>query len=342
MALVYLLYGQNAVEIEDRISAIRRELDPSSLATSVLDLSTFPLDAVKNACHSAPFFGSGRTIVLKNVAATSSRVPRRTSIASEWSDLLEVILESPESSTILLSTEENLASTSVVVKAAKMNDWKIESFPIPRGEELARWVAQRGQMHGVDFGRDAAVALLSRLYPTSWRQESRFDSTRLDMKLIATEVEKLACAAIDGSVAERTVHELVADRSGYTAFKLNDLVYAGRTDPALAELEQVLSSGDEPERILAQFASEAAGLSAAGSIQSYDVQAVSRTSGISEGRLRMLSRKQVSQDKRALRSVSERLRQAEWLVKSGRSPRSESVIVATAAEVSETVRRSRQ
>lgn len=341
MASVYLLYGQNTVDLNERIEVIRRDLDPSSLASSVNDLATTPLDAVRNSCHSAPFFGSGRTIVLTNVAATSSRNPRRTAVAPEWTDLLDVILESPQSSSIVLRADENLASTSLVVKAAKKHGWAIETFPIPRGDELARWVAERGRMVGVNIGRGAAISLLTRLYPTSWRQESRFESVVLDMTLIATEVEKLACATIDGNINEETVIELVADRSGYTAFKLNDLVYSGQPELALAELEQVLSSGDEPERILAQFASEAAGLTAARRIPDFAPAAVSRSSGISEGRLRMLTRKAVSQDDLALRSVIEHLRRAEWLVKSGRSPRSESVIVATAAEVSETVRRSR-
>jgi DNA polymerase III delta subunit len=340
MASVYLLYGQNAVDLGERIDVIRRELDPNSLASSVLDLTVTPLDAVRNACHSAPFFGSGRTVVLANIGVTSARSPRRTALAPEWAELLQVVLDSPQSTSIILKADENLAATSVIVKAAKQHHWTIESFPVPRGDELARWVAERGRMLNVVIGRNAATTLLSRLYPTSWRQESRFDATALDMRLIATEVEKLACAAIDGTVDELTVAELVGDRSGYTAFKLNDLVFSGQSELALAELDQVLSSGDEPERILAQFASEAAGLSAAGKVPEFDPPAVSRSSGISEGRLRMLNRKSASRDDHALRMVIERLRRAEWLVKTGRSPRSESVIVATAAEVSETLRRS--
>jgi DNA polymerase III delta subunit len=338
---VYLMHGQNEVDLDERVEDIRRDLDPNSLASSVLDLTNTPLDEIRNACHSAPFFGSGRTVILRNVAATSSRSPRRSAGAPDWNDLLEVVLNSPDSSSIVLRADESLASTSVFVKSAKQHGWTIESFPVPRGDELARWVAERARATGVNIARNAATMLLSRLYPTSWRQESRFDSILLDTRLIATEIEKLACAASDGAIDQRTVEELVADRSGYTAFKLNDLIYSGQSEVALSELEQVLSSGEEPERVLAQVASEAAGLTAAGMIPDFDLPAVSRSAGMSEGRLRMLTRKPVSQDTLALKLVSERLRRAEWLVKTGRSPRSEAVIVATTAEVSEAVRRSR-
>ncbi len=281
-------------------------------------------------------------VILTNANAASGRGSKRRAESSVgWKDLVAVLEATPPTTTVVVRADETLASSSVIIKAAVSHKWTVEAFPVPRGEGLVRWVLERGTNAGVSVSLQAAIQLLTRLYPTSWQQESRFDNTVIDTRLIATEVDKLACAAVDGVVDEDVVRELVADRSGYTAFKLNDLVYTGQSGPALQELERVLSSGDEPERILAQFASEAAGLEAARNLGEYDPPAVARASGVSEGRLRMLRQKPAARDRETLAQGIERLRRAEWLVKTGRSSRTESVIVATTASVAETFRRSR-
>lgn len=339
---VYLLYGQNSVALDDRVQELRQQLDTSGLGTVALDVSTATPDEILTACHSAPFFGAGRTVILKNISSTAGKGSRRSSNQVEWAEVERVISTTPETTTVILRADENLASNSVIVKAGKKLGWQVETFAVPRGEELARWVAERGHREGVSFSKNAAISLLTRLYPTSWRQESRFDATVIDTRMIATEVEKLACAADDGSVDEELVRRLVADRSGVTAFRLNDLTYSGQTGPALQELEQVLASGDEPERIIAQLASEAVGLQAASRVGDFDSASVSKVSGVSEGRLRMLRQKPVAADERAVQSIAERLRRAEWLVKTGRTSRTGSVIVPAVGAVAEDVRRSRR
>jgi DNA polymerase III delta subunit len=338
---VFLLHGPNAVNLDDRVRELRQEFDPTGMGASVLDLTVASLDEVSAACHSVPFFGTGRTVVITNVGKTTGKGTRSSGSSVEWKELLDVLEATPDSSSLILRADEILPTSSVIVKAANRLGWHVEPFPMPRGEELAQWVAERGQMAGVFISRSAAMLLLTRLYPTSWRQESRFDNTQLDSRLIATEVEKLACAAVDGDVDETIVSELVADRSGFTAFKLNDLVYSGQARAALTELDQVLSSGDEPERVIAQFASEAAGLSAARHLPEFDPPSVAKASGISEGRLRVLRQKPAARDPRALTSAIENLRRTEWLVKTGRAPRGEAVIVAAAAEIAEEFRRTR-
>lgn len=340
--MVLILHGQNAVNLDERIRELQGQFDPSGLGSSALDVPSSSIDEIASACHSAPFFGGTRLVVLTNANAASGRGGKRGADASStWKDLLPVLEATPATTTVIVRVDENLASSSVIVKAAAGHNWDVEAYTVPRGEKLVRWVVERGTTSGVSVTKAAATELLTRLYPTSWQHESRFDATVLDTRLIATEIEKLSCAAVDSVVDEKVVRTLTADRSGYTAFKLNDLVYTGQSGPALQELERVLSSGDEPERILAQYASEAAGLEAARNVAEYDPGTVSRASGVSEGRLRMLGQKPASRDPKALAEGIERLRRAEWLVKTGRAQRSEAVIVSTTAGLAETFRRSR-
>lgn len=337
MPQVYLLHGLNSVDLDERVHRLQQEIDLSGMGGSTLDLAVASLDQVSNACHAAPFFGGSRVVLLKNAGAAA----KRGSGGIDIQDLIEVLKASPDSTTILLRFDETVASNSVVMKAAKQQGWRVEAYPVMRGEDLARWVAERARIAGSGISRSAAVMLLSRLYPTSWRQESRFETSSLDARLIVTEVEKLAIAAGDADVDDALVEELVADRSGYTAFRLNDLIYNGQADHALVELEQVLASGDEPERVIAQFGSESAGLSAARALPEFDLASVSKASGISEGRLKALRGKPASRNETGLRNAAEQLRNAEWTVKTGRAPRGDAIIVATAAEVAEGFRRSR-
>lgn len=337
MPQVYLLHGLNSVDLDERVHKLQQEIDPAGMGGSTLDLAVASLDQVSNTCHAAPFFGGSRAVLLKNAGS----VGKRGSGGIEMKDLLNVLTASPDSTTILLRFDETVASNSVVMKAAKQQGWCVEAFPLLRGEDLAHWVAERARLAGSGISRSAAALLLSRLYPTSWRKESRFETSPLDARLIVTEVEKLAIAAGDVDIDDALVEELVADRSGYTAFRLNDLIYNGQTDHALVELEQVLASGDEPEQVIAQFASESAGLSAARALPEFDLLSVSKASGISEGRLKVLRGKPASRNETGLRNAAEQLRNAEWTVKTGRASRGDAIIVATAAEVAEGFRRSR-
>src|SRR5690606_21794172 len=115
---VYLLHGQNAVDIDERQQALVSELDATGVGSTVLDLASSSLDQIANACHAAPFFGAGRTIVLKNVALASKRGPRGANVP-DWKDLLAVLEASPPTSTIILRADETIPSNSGIIKAAQ-------------------------------------------------------------------------------------------------------------------------------------------------------------------------------------------------------------------------------
>jgi hypothetical protein len=156
------------------------------------------------------------------------------------------------------------------------------------------------------------------------------------MRLLATEIAKLACAAQDGEVGAETIAALVADRSGFTAFKLNDETYEGRTSPALVELDHVLAAGEAPEKVLGQLAQQATAFNAAGMANQFGPDTVAQASGISAGQIGLtVSRKSGWRNRPAVRRAAESLRRGEWLVKTGRTRRTESVIVPIVGEIAE-------
>jgi DNA polymerase III delta subunit len=239
---------------------------------------------------------------------------------------------------LMLRHQGTLPARSVFMKLASGADWTVEAYPAPRGRELVEWVSARAQRAGAMIDQAAAEDLLQRLFPNVWRQEGRYETLTIDMRLLATEVEKLACAA-DGAIESALVDELILDRSGYTPFKLADDVFEGRTEAALRELDQVLATGEPPERLLAQLARETTAQVAARQVDQFDTKQVADASEISAGQLGVIvQRKSAWRKAQALGLAAEETRRAEWLVKTGRSPRAESVIVPLVAALAETFR----
>lgn len=335
--MIYLLHGPNTVDLDDRIAELRREFDPSGFGVSVVDLAEDSLETLSSAVNATPFFGGQRIVLLKGANLSSG--DRASS-----DRILEILSSAPPTTTIIIRQDSTIPSNSRLIKTVTSQNGTVEQYPLLRGRELLEWVIKRGQMAGVTVQQPAAQRLLERLYPTAWNPSSREMryAPPLDMRLIATEVEKLATAAPGGEVGEVLVEELVADRSGYTAFKLNDDVYEGRTERALSELEQVMASGEQPERVLAQVAREGMALNATRQAREYDQKAVAIAAEISPGQLGfMLNNKSGWRNVDALRRSAEETRRAEWLVKTGRTQRTETVIVPLVGTIAETFKSSR-
>ncbi|MDQ3549713.1 MAG: hypothetical protein M3439_12945, partial [Chloroflexota bacterium] len=232
----------------------------------------------------------------------------------------------------------SLVQTHYLVKAVKALGWQTESFAAKVGQELLAWIQQRVEREGVRIEPAAVERLAVLLYPTSW-QGGRWVNETPDMRLIASEVDKLCCAAIAGVVTKQVVDEMVADRSGFTAFKLNDHLFSGRPDAALTELENVLASGEPAERVLSQIASEAISLAAVQRSVGLPRDALVAASGISPNRLGGLQKTAMGISVSSMDAMSEAVRHADAAVKKGMQTDTSATIVPLVAEVAEVVRR---
>ncbi|MGH9175790.1 MAG: DNA polymerase III subunit delta, partial [Vicinamibacterales bacterium] len=257
----YLLYGQNGLLLDERIAALRAELDPQQLSTTTIYVQASSPGEIAAACQAMPFFGGRRLVVLRDPIQT----PRRgdappgdqdtddSGSKVRWADLHEVLKATPPTTEIIMRHDGSLAQTHVLVRAVKALGWKVESFAPRTGQDLRAWIQQRVERDGLRIESSAVERLVNLLYP--WDSDRKANETP-DMRLIATEIEKLCCAAEGGAITASIVEELVADRSGFKAFQLNDVLFQGHAERALRELESVLSAGEAEERILAQIGSE--------------------------------------------------------------------------------------
>jgi DNA polymerase III delta subunit len=341
----HLLLGQNSLLIDERIARLRGEIDPGSFNTSSIDVQTATLQEIAAAIQATPFFGGRRLVVLLNPIgsgrrATSDDIDDDGDAAGRirWPELSAVLTSAPASTVLILRHDGSLTQTHFLVKAARSAGWTIETFAIPRGDELLDWVTRRSSELGTTISSDAAIELLELLHPTSWRKPSPFDTDVPNPRLIASELAKLASGASDEVISSALVNELVADRAGYTAFQLNDRVFSGRTTEALVELASVLEAGEPEERIIALLASEAAALASAGSAREFGSAAVASAAGMSESRLNSLQRRAVSANRPTLRRVAEAIRASDALVKRGHASDASETIAPAVAAVAEAMR----
>jgi DNA polymerase III delta subunit len=173
-----------------------------------------------------------------------------------------------------------------------------------------------------------------------WNANSKYNNDVPDPTLIATEVAKLASAAVDGMVDVEVVRDLVAERAGFQAFKLNDVMFAGNVNGALVELQHMLEAGEAPERIVGGIVGEAAARSAARYAREYGAGAVAASVGTTEGRVSAVARKSGPSSLSAHRRLAEAIRYADWAVKNGRADKASATITPLVAEVAEAVHRS--
>ncbi len=343
-----LLYGDDELRIDERISDLRLALDPQGLSTTTIDVQASSAGEIAAACQSSPFFGGQRVVVLRQPIAN----PRRATASDEdgdadeeaagrvpWSELVAILKASPPTTAVVMRHTGSLKPGHFARKAVRTLGWDEELYVIPRGGELLAWVTDRARARGAEMRPDAAEALLDLLHPAVWRKAaSQYDNAKPDTRLIASEIDKLLDAS-DGTIGVDLVRSLVVDRGGYVAFELNNAVFSGQVSRALVELEKMLEAGQPAEMIVGSLASEATTMAALRHTREFGVQAVAAAAGVSEGRLKMASSRGGGIPLSAHRRIAGLLRDADESIKTGRETAS-TVIAPLVAEIAEAVRMS--
>jgi DNA polymerase III delta subunit len=99
----------------------------------------------------------------------------------------------------------------------------------------------------------------SRLYPQTWQQNAnnpRYDVPP-DLDRLTQEIEKLAVAALPGSITTEYVERLVATVADDQVFRFTDALARRQSKAAVAELGKLLAAGEVPYAIVAQAMQQA-------------------------------------------------------------------------------------
>ncbi len=316
--MITILYGSDRLTIDERVAAVRAEVDPSGISSTIIDNAAGDLSAVRSSCGALGFFGSGRFVVARDLLSVPKRRGRKAAGDDDGDSAVAILAGVPRETTLLV-VEESLDPRSEREIRKIVTDIQVERFDVPRGQRLVDWTCQRARRYQAVCGQNEARQLLEALFPGSWPAESRRDDVPPDLYRLDTEIAKLATAAGDAeNITSALIARLVPGAEAEDFWGITNAIMDGSPAKAVVETERAYALGSAPEAILGQITSQFEALSVA-SLASRDVSLsqLSSVSGLSEGRLRQTSRYAHSFPPERIALGLDALRELDAAIKSG-------------------------
>ena len=217
---VYLLLGD---DVERKARGVERLRDGRS--PDAYDAAESSPEEVVSACNSYSLFGGGAFVLLRNLDAWN---------AAQKARMLDY-LQNPSPETDLVMFGNKLGAREKLLSAVK-EAGEVHNFEQPTGKALVKWVVGYAKKQGLDLPEDVAGFLADRCLG---------DKARL-----ARETEKLSLYVADGSATTEDVEALCPPDLQSNVFAFVDALAIGKRDRALRLLEDLLSTGEPPLRVL--------------------------------------------------------------------------------------------
>lgn len=254
--MLYVFYGPDEFRASEALAELRASLDGEGmLGTNTTELTgrgLRPGELVQHAM-AAPFMGDARLVIVDGLLTA---LGGRRGIIEEWQPLLEALPLMPPQNTVVLreppprrDDRRNVVGRSPLLAALKNSEGvTVQEFPElrlyggrGRPSPVASWLRERAERTRVAI-EDAAIQRL-------------VDFVGADLRMLASELEKLATYAGDRAIAATDVDALTPEAREQTVFEVVDAVVEGRAPAALRTLDRMLTGGTEPPlRIQAMLA----------------------------------------------------------------------------------------
>ncbi len=269
--MFYIFDGDDDFSRDEALAALKAELGPAdivSLNTSVLDGAAVSLEELRHACDSIPFFGNARLVIVKGLLTRLHAPPRKKPSAAEQEEgddaeptvgpaqkdyrarLVEYLPALPPTTYLVFLESALLPSKSpfVALLAEHPDKGRRQTFILPNprsrdGEaQLAAWIRARAKTKGARID-EAAVNALVELIGS-------------DLRLMDSELEKLAAYCAEGLITLADVQQLVPLAREAVVWDLIDAIAHKRLRAALDTLRRLLHEGEPPLRIFGLMVSE--------------------------------------------------------------------------------------
>lgn len=217
---VYLLLGDDEDRKARSVEKLRRDR-----AIDAYDAAESSPEEVLSACNSYSLFGGGVFVLVRNLDAWNAAQKAR----------LLPYLQNPSSETDLVMLGAKLGAREKLLAAVK-EAGEVHNFEQPTGKMLVRWTVGYAKKQGLDLPEDVAGFLVTRCSE--------------DKARIAREVEKLSLYVVDGSATTEDVEALCPPDLQSNIFAFVDALANGERDRGLKLLEDLLSTGEPPLRVL--------------------------------------------------------------------------------------------
>lgn len=221
---VYVLYGNNALEVREALEALKaRAAADGDAGMSVIELARDERDLadVMDALQSVPMFVEYVMVVLQDAGEFINRHRSR----------LEAYLDHPSPTGTLVMTVDRWNRSTKIAKKVEALDGAVGCW-LPRdGGEVLAWVQRRARSaHGKRIDASAARLLA--------------DLCQDDPAAVAAELDKLAIYVGEApQIGEADVAAAAMSYAAYRPFDLCDRLAEGDLRAALAVVEGLLSEG---------------------------------------------------------------------------------------------------
>lgn len=225
IAPVMLLWGEETLLIEETIQRIEGMLLDAATREFNRDLfygDEAEAQAIYSAAQTIPWLAPQRLVVVKGADA----LPRSADT------LLNTYCKHPSPSTCLIFTAQRIDAGRPLFASLSKMPWAVRFRRLLPGE-LSAWIEQRIQAQHCRITPDAIAALI--------------EAVGNDLRLLASEVEKLVIFAGMGATIDATVlAAMTGDVRETSVFELARLLSARDLAGALRAWEKLSSSGEYP------------------------------------------------------------------------------------------------
>ncbi len=223
---IRLLSGDNHLEIDDALHAIRGAFDQIGVLT--FDGLNVPFPSLSEACRTAGLFDPERLVIV-NGLHLRLKGAHKESEAEQIRELLGSIVPT----TTIVLVEKDMPADHALVADVRAAGGQMRHFATPKARELPAWLRQRSVSLGVSM-EPAAAELLAELVGTNPLQ-------------LESEIGKLATFAGPGQrVTPMMVETLVGAASQDTIFSLVDAIAGRDAARALDLMRRHMESAGNP------------------------------------------------------------------------------------------------
>ena len=262
--MFYLLHGNDEFTCREHLKKLSQqgnfEFNQDMYISGEVDLAT-----ITATCNTLPFLSDQRLVTLVGLpkrrrgedSGESNQTPetsgksqkgkkgsknRAETRAGFERSLAEYIPQLPETTVLIVLADEELPSSSQLLKAAEEHG-KVIQCTLPKGAAVENWINKRATSLGVKITPDATTML------------ANFIGNQL--RLLANELEKLATYVGPGAtITDEVVRLLSTQVQEARIFDLTDALAQRNRKQALDILHDLLSDGEPPLKLISTITSQ--------------------------------------------------------------------------------------